>query len=168
MASISVLNPGFGYSVPPTVTILGDGTGATAVAVLNAAGNIKSITVTNPGTGYTSAIATVTNAPSDSTGRLGALNVTLEGQFGTLRMFYNNSKNVKTIFLENVGTVDYVNGIVTLKSFAPYGVDNDLGQLAITVNPQSTIISSTYNKIITVDPFDPTAVTVSVTAKSRK
>jgi len=32
--------------------------------------------------------------------------------------------------------------------------------------PTTTIVSSSYNRIITVDPFDPTAITVNVTAKS--
>jgi hypothetical protein len=44
-------------------------------------------------------------------------------------------------------------------------VDNPLGQLAITVNPTTTIISSSYNRIITLDPFDSNAITVNVTAK---
>ena len=39
-------------STPPTVTISGDGTGATAHAIM--AGNITKVNVTNPGSGYTS------------------------------------------------------------------------------------------------------------------
>ena len=66
----------------------------------------------------------------------------------------------------NAGTVDYVNGIVTLNSLSPVQVDNDLGQLTITANPTTTIISSTYNRIITIDPYDPNAIIVNVIAKT--
>jgi hypothetical protein len=164
--SISILNPGFGYQSAPTVTILGDGTGATAQATINSNGTIKEITVLTPGTGYTSAIATVTPVSNDTTGQLGTLVVNLEGRYGTLRTFYNNTTNVKTIFNPNIGTVDYKTGIVTLNSFGPIEVDNPLGQLTLSVNPITTIVSSSFNRIITVDPFDANAVVVNVRAKT--
>lgn len=165
--SITVLNPGFGYSVtsPPTATILGDGTGATAEVVLDGNGSIKSILVTNAGTGYTSAMVKITNSSSDTTGSLGAAVVTLQGRYGTIRTYYNNTQNVKTLLNLNAGTIDYQEGVLTLNSFAPLGVDNDLGQLTVSVNPATTILSSSYNRIITVDPFDSNAIIVNVTAK---
>lgn len=164
--SISILNPGFGYQSAPKVTILGDGTGATAVATINNNGSLKSITVTNAGVNYTSAIATITPQSGDTTGQLGAAIVKLEGQYGTLREYYNNDINVKTVFNNNIGTVDYDNGIVTLNSFGPINVNNDLGQLTVSVNPTTSIVSSSYNRIITLDPYDPNAIVVNVTAKT--
>jgi hypothetical protein len=164
--SISILNKGFGYQYTPTVTISGDGSGATAIATINTDGTIKAITVTSSGNNYTSAIATITPASGDTTGKLGAATVTLQGQYGTLRTFYNNTQYVKTVLNSNAGTVDYTNGIVTLNSFGPVHVDNDLGQLTISANPTTTIISSTYNRIITIDPYDPNAVVVNVIAKT--
>ena len=44
---------GSGFIAPPVVTITGDGTGASAVATIDANGNLTGITMTNPGTGYT-------------------------------------------------------------------------------------------------------------------
>ena len=38
-------------------------------------------------------------------------------------------------------------------------------QMAVTVNPTTTIVSSSYNRIITVDPFDSNSIVVNVTAK---
>jgi len=166
VSTIQVTNAGFGYQYAPTVTILGDGQGATAEAVINDNGTIKSISVLTSGNNYTSAIASITPSSSDTTGRNAAAVVILEGQYGTLRSYYNNDQQAKTILNPNIGTVDYVNGIVTLNSFSPIEIDNPLGQLAISVNPTTTIISSGRNKIITVDPFDPNAITVSITAKS--
>ena len=56
--SISVINPGSGYAVPPVVTITaaaGDttGAGAEAVATIDSLGKVAAVTVTNPGLGYT-------------------------------------------------------------------------------------------------------------------
>ena len=163
--TISIINPGFGYSATPTVTILGDGTGATAHAVV-VNERISKIVVDTAGTGYTSAIAVITPASSDTTGALGAAVVNLQGRYGTLRSYYNNSSSVKTVFNSNIGTIDYTNGVIELVNFNPIGVDNELGQLTITTNPTTSIISSTYNRIITVDPYDSNAIVVNVIAKS--
>lgn len=165
--SISLLNTGFGYQYPPIVTILGDGQGATAEAVINTSGQIRRIDVTNSGNNYTSAIVSITPATYDTTGRNAAAIVNLEGRYGTLRSFYNNSQYVKTVFKNNVGTIDYLNGIITLDSFGPIEVDNPLGQLTISVKPKSTLLSSTYNRILTLDPFDPNAITVNIIAKTQ-
>lgn len=164
--SVSIINPGYGYQSAPTVTILGDGTGATAEAVITATGVLKSINVTNAGNNYTSAIATITPVTNDTTGQLGSAVVNLQGRYGTLRTYYNNTLNVKTVLNNNAGTIDYNEGVVTLDSFGPIEVDNDLGQLAITANPSTTIVSSSFNRIITVDPFDPNAIVVTVIAKT--
>jgi len=162
--TIDVINPGYGYQSTPTVTILGDGSGATATAsIVN--GVISKITVINSGNNYTQAIATITPASGDTTGQLGAVVVNLQGRFGTLRTYYNNASQVKTIFDSNIGTIDYLNGIITLESFNPYGVNEPLGQLTISVTPTTNIISSSYNRIITIDPYDSNAIKVSVTAK---
>lgn len=164
--SITVTNPGFGYQYPPTITILGDGTGATAEAVITTNGVIRSINVLTPGTGYTSAIIKITNTAGDTTGTLAAATASLEGRYGTLRTYFNDTQNVKTVFNSNVGTVDYNLGIVTLNALAPINVNNELGQLTLSANPTSTIVSSSYNRIITVDEFDPQSIIVTVTAKT--
>jgi hypothetical protein len=163
---ISVTNPGYGYQLAPTIEILGDGKGATAIAQISANGRLKSITVTNAGSGYTSALVKITRQSQDTTGQQAAAVPVLEGRYGTLRSYYNNTNYVKTIFSENVGTIDYAQGIVTLNSLSPVQVNNDLGQLTVSAKPTSTIISSTYNRIITVDPFDPIAIVVNVVAKT--
>jgi len=161
---ISVINPGYSYTLTPSVTIYGDGTGATAEAII-INGSLSAINVLTPGSGYTAALVVITPAPNDTTGMNGAGVATLEGQFGTLRLYYYNQNNVKTILNSNAGTIDYTNGIVTLNSFNPYDVDNPLAQLTISVNPATTIFSSSYNRIITVDPNDPSAITINVTAR---
>ena len=162
--TLSVINPGFNYQLIPTVTILGDGTGATAEATI-VNGSITNISVTNAGNNYTSAVATITPQPGDTTGQNAAAIVNLQGRFGTLRTYYFNSKNIKTILNSNIGTIDYTNGIITLNNFNPTGIDNVLGQLAIGVTPVKSTFASTQNGIITIDPYDPAAITVNVTSK---
>ena len=164
--SISVLNPGYGYQSPPTITINGDGTGATAETIINGSGSITAINVLTSGNNYTSAYATITPAKNDTTGQLGAAVVNLQGRYGTLSLYRIDGVNGKVSVNSNIGTVDYVNGVITLTAFNPSGVDNALGQLIISVNPTTTIISSTYNRIITVDPYDSNSVIVNVTAKT--
>jgi len=167
ISSISVTNPGFNYKATPIVTILGDGTGASAHAVI-VNGSISSIVVDNPGSGYTSAIVNITNASNDTIGSGGAASVTLTGQIGTIETYYYSSAGVKTILNSNAGTIDYTNGIITLNNFGPYNIDNPLGQLTVSVKPTTSIISSTYDGIITVDPFDSNAIIVNVIAKKSR
>jgi phage tail sheath protein FI len=71
--TIPVSAQGSGYLVPPNVLISGDGTGAIAVANLGTGGNatkVVSITVTAPGTGYTSATATISSGSGATAGTI--------------------------------------------------------------------------------------------------
>jgi hypothetical protein len=70
--------------------------------------------------------------------------------------------NIKTVLDVNAGTINYSTGKVILTDFSPLSVNNDLGRFTISVVPDSTIVSSTYNKIIATDIFDPEAITVNV------
>ncbi|MCB1473846.1 MAG: phage tail sheath subtilisin-like domain-containing protein [Rhodobiaceae bacterium] len=54
--SIALDDAGAGYTVAPTVTITGDGTGAAAIATIDANGEVTEVVVTNPGAGYTGAV----------------------------------------------------------------------------------------------------------------
>jgi len=158
--SISIINPGFGYTSTPTVSIVGDGTGATATAlVIN--GQITNITVTNAGSNYTQAIVQISGGGGSSA----SASAVLAGNNGILRTYYYTN-GVKTILNPTAGTVDYDNGIVILTAFNPSDVNNTLGVLSIQAVPTSTIISSSRDKIITLDTSDPNATNVNLTAKS--
>jgi len=163
VATINVLNQGFGYTKAPTVTITGDGSGAEAYAVLTA-GRVTNIVVTNPGFNYTQAIVMITNAGGDTTGALAFATAVLEGSIGSLRTYYYNN-NVKVILNPNAGTIDYAKGVVTLDDFAPIDINNDLGLFTITAVPDSTIISSSFNRIVALDDFDSDAVKVTIIAQ---
>ena len=162
--SISINNPGYNYQLPPTITIYGDGTGATAEPIMSL-GTIRGVTITNAGNNYTSAVATVVPQSIDNTGTGAALTVNLQGRYGTIRSYYFNNKNVKAILNDKVGTIDYVNGIIELNSFNPLDTDDPLGELSILVTPKTTAFTSKYNKIITIDASDSSSVAVNVIAQ---
>lgn len=162
ITSINVTNQGFSYTKTPTVTIIGDGKDAAAYAVI-ASGRVVSIVVTNPGYNYTQATVIISNAENDTTGTLAYASPVLEGSLGTLRTYYYLN-NTKVILNSNAGEIDYLSGLVTLTDFAPLSVNNPLGQFSVSVVPDSSIVSSTYNRIIAIDEFDPEAITVTVGA----
>lgn len=163
VGTINVVNPGFGYVKTPIVTITGDGTGAEAYAVL-AGSRVNNIVVTNPGANYTQAIVTITPAEGDTIGGFAFATAELEGKLGILRTYYYNLTNLKVILNSDAGTVDYEKGLITLNNFSPIDIDDALGQFTLSVVPDSTIISSTYNKIVALDEFDTGSITVTVLA----
>jgi hypothetical protein len=71
VVSITISNGGTGYTSAPTVTLTGDGSGATATAFINGSGVVDSIDITNQGSGYTSP-PTVAFTGGDGTGAVAA------------------------------------------------------------------------------------------------
>ncbi len=161
LESIEIVNPGFGYTSTPTINIIGDGYGANAHAVV-VNGSIYQIIVDQTGANYSQAIIEIVGG----NGQLGQAVGVLQGRYGTIKSYYYNTKKIKTNYSENVGTIDYYDGIVTLNGFNPVNVNNPLGQLTISVKPQSNILYSSKNKILTIDPYDPAAIVVNVREKS--
>lgn len=161
--TISVVSGGSGYT-SPTVTISGDGTGATATATVEN-GVITFITVVTGGTNYTQASVVIT----DSTGTGASAIAVLRGNYAQLRTYYfvNGVKNILggSGHSSSPGTVDFSTGIVTLNNFTLTSLNNTDGILRVNGYAANRIISSTYNKIITLDNNDSSAITVNVTAK---
>lgn len=157
--SIIILNPGYNYTSVPTVTIRGDGQGASARAII-VNERIEQIIIDNPGNNYTQAIVEI----SGGGGVFGSASVVLQKQFGRLRTYYFN-KGVKYILNNNIGTVDYYNGIVTLENFNPYNINNFLAQLSINIVPDTTIIYSKHNKMLVMDDKDLEAVKINLNKK---
>jgi hypothetical protein len=158
--SLSIINGGAGYSSVPTITIYGDGTGATAIAELTN-GSISNISIINQGKNYTQAVVVVSGG-----GGSGAEIVPVfSGNVVSLRSFYYNN-NIKVILQQNIGEINYSAGVVKLNNFNPYQINNLLGYMAITVVPESTIFYSTKDKIITLDIMDDSAITLNVQSKA--
>jgi hypothetical protein len=155
--SIILINGGSGYSSAPVVTIYGDGTGATATAdVLN--GVITDIRITNSGRNYTQALVAIT----DTTGTGASATATLKDNYTGLRTYYFQNL-IKNVLTQDAGLIDYTKGIVTLTDFQPYTINSIDGYFKVNALAQDRVVASSFNKIITLDSSDPTAITVNVT-----
>ncbi len=76
VTSITITDPGqYTNGVIPNVTVVGDGEGATATAVVNITGNLTSITILNQGSGYT--FADIEIEPPTNIGNGGVASVTI-------------------------------------------------------------------------------------------
>jgi hypothetical protein len=159
--SIQITEPGVNYSSAPTVTINGDGAGATAVAKITA-GKITSITLTNKGANYTRASVII----SGGNGTGAAAIAKLEYKFGKLRTFYTNTNGEKVIVNNNAGDIDYETGLITINSLATGGtVDNNFyGNNILTINLpiDKDIIATERNQIVNIDDLDSRSIQIDV------
>lgn len=164
ISKINIINPGRGYTYAPTITIVGDGTGATAEATVSN-GRIVSVRMTNTGTSYTRASVTLNGGE----GVEAQLTAQLQSRVGTLNASYYRSSGEKVTVRENVGTINYDTGIVTLTSFTNSGtVTNDLfGTNILTVNVplDPDIVYPVKNRIITLDENDSSSILLDIVAE---
>jgi hypothetical protein len=163
--SITVTNPGYGYTLTPTVEIIGDGEGATARAVI-VNGKISMIEVLTPGINYTTAAVRIIGGG----GSLGAGSAVLDGRYGQIRISYFktdevSSQSTKVIINKSLnngvtGIIDYTLGIIYINNFNPKAVNNNFGDISIHIKPKNSIIQSKLNKMLVLDENDPTSVVV--------
>lgn len=161
--NISIVNAGRNYLTAPNVQIVGDGTGATAVAKV-LSGRIISIDVINPGTDYSSAAVVITS--EDGAG--GTAIAELQSNHGILRSYYYTSNGSKVFVNRAAGTVDYTTGQIVLNNLRAFDVlENDWyddNYLTITVPIDEEIINPLRNRILTVDENDPRSYQIQMVA----
>ena len=157
ISSISVTNPGQGFKTEPTITIDGDGTGASARAII-VNERIQSIEIVNRGIDYTR--ATVTISGGNGYGASGT--AIIDGRVGTIRTVYYDSLAQRQIVDENAGEIDYDAGIVTISNIAIKDVQSVDGDIRLSIESEKGIISTTKNTIISIDQDDPTAISTTL------
>ena len=150
VTEIQVIDPGSGYTTRPTVTITGDGTGATAEAVV-VNGRVISINVTNRGINYTRAIVTI----SGGNGFGASAIVVLDARFGDLRTVFFDSLSRRQVVNPKVGTINYDTGKIEINDLRVISVPSPDGLIRISAESTSSVIQSTRNTIITLDEDDP-------------
>lgn len=159
--SVFVTSSGSGYITPPTVTITGDGSGATARARITN-GKVVGIDVINRGTDYTAATALIT---SDS-GNGASAEVNLQLRNGILRTFYYKTNGEKVVVNSNAGTVDYITGRITLLLLPATGVaDNDrydTNFLTFNAVPFDYLIQPLRNRILDIDDNDSAGISITM------
>jgi len=161
ISEVQITNPGSGYVVAPTVTISGDGVGATAEAVI-VNGRIQSINMTNRGTDYTRAIITITGGSGYGAEAVAVV----DGRTGTLRTIYYDTLAQRQIINANAGTIDYNNGIITINDIRFISVDSTDGLIRLNIEAEKGIIQSTRDTIITIDVDDPTSISTTLEKKN--
>lgn len=159
--SVIITNGGVNYFTTPTVTITGDGTGATATASIQN-GSITKIIIDNNGSNYSYANIVITGG-----GGTGASAVArLENKTGTLRTYYYSNTGQKIILTEGAGSIEYDTGVVTLNSFRSFDgtADNYYDTDVLTVNfpINNDIILPLRNRILTIDENDPIAIEITM------
>jgi hypothetical protein len=161
---IDIVNGGLNYTTVPTVTIVGDGTGATGVAKLYG-GRVASIEMTNKGVNYTRAAVTI----EGETGIGVIVEPILQSRIGKLRTYYLNINGEKIFVNNDAGTIDYDNGIVVLKSLLPVSVATNSyyepNVLSINTFVDKEIISSIRNKIIDIDVDNPLSYQLEIVSE---
>jgi hypothetical protein len=161
---IDISNPGFNYTTAPTITIIGDGTGATAIARITA-GRISSIVMTNKGINYSRATVSITGGGGSEASAVARL----ESKFGTLRSFYIKPNGEKVVVNDNVGTVNYETGLIELLSVRTLGTSpNDFydeNVLTFNIPIDREIITPLRNRVLTVDRNDPTSIQIDIVAE---
>lgn len=162
--SISIINPGINFSSTPTITITGDGTGATAVAKV-VSNRIAEITVTNKGLNYTRAIVSIIGGGGSEASAVARL----QSKFGNLRTYYFKDTGEKVIVNADAGTINYETGEIVLKTLATTGtVTNDFygeNQLVFNLPVDNEVISKFRNRIMTIDLNDPLSIQYEVMAE---
>ena len=158
VSSVQVTNRGAGFITNPTVTITGDGVGATATATI-VNGGLDSITLTNRGSGYTRAVATL----SGGDGGYGATAIViLDARFGNLRTIYFDDLAQRQVVQEDVGTIDYNLGIVTLNDLRILSVVSVDGLIRLTIQSERGIVTSNKSTIITIDSTDTSSIVTNL------
>lgn len=154
---IKILNPGRNFTSTPTVVISGDGSGATARAVV-VNGKIQTIIVESAGSEYTTATARVVGGGGTGVSLLPIM----QGRTGVLRTYYFNAAKNKIILNKNAGTIDYVNGKITLDSFNPSDIGNDISEISIYIRPATYEFVSNKNRLITYDDSVQKTLTINL------
>lgn len=157
ITEILVTNPGYNYTDQPTVTITGDGTGATAVAVISN-GKLEKITVINRGSEYTRAIVTITGG-----GGTGAAAVpVLDAKHGDLRTIYYDDEAKRQIINEKAGTINYETGVVEINNIRFITTDSTDGYIRVDVEADNYIVKTDKNTILTIDDTDAAAFSIEM------
>lgn len=161
---IDILDSGINYINAPTVTIKGDGRGATATARV-VGGRLFAIDVTNVGSDYSNAIVELTGGDGYGASAVAIL----QSKIGILRTYYYKTNGEKVIVNSNAGTVNYSTGTITLDSIKVFSVmENDFyddDTLTFKIQADEDIIKPLRNRILVIDDADAKSKQITMIAE---
>jgi hypothetical protein len=165
IVGVDILDAGFGYKYPPTLTILGSGQAADIKTLINSLGSITSVKILNSGQGYDQTNTTITVRSlsvlvlndSETTGSwtIYSYNPVKENWNRTRTKQYDVNNFWNYIDWYAVGynqfvKIDHiVNGI-----FGIFSIDVEIGQIVKVNTPGSTskwILLEKYNNVASLD-----------------
>ena len=157
ISSIEISNAGYNYLTAPTITITGDGVGATAIAtILN--GQISEIKMTNRGVDYSRAVVTITGGSG-----VGSIaTAVIDSRIGTIRTIYFDTNADRQIINSAVGTINYASGVIEINDLKVLAVAAPDGLIRLSLETESGIIDSNRQTILTIDETDTTSITTQL------
>ena len=157
ISSIEISNAGYNYLTAPTITITGDGVGATAIAtILN--GQISEIKMTNRGVDYSRAVVTITGGSG-----VGSIaTAVIDSRIGTIRTIYFDTNADRQIINSAVGTINYDSGVIEINDLKILAVAASDGLIRLSLETESGIIDSNRQTILTIDETDTTSITTQL------
>ncbi len=153
ISEIQITNAGYGYISVPTVTISGDGVGATATAIIDQ-GRVTSIQINNRGFDYSRATVTI----SGGGGFSATATVRIDSSVGTLRTIYFDANANRQVINSSVGEINYLTGRITIRDINIIAVSTTDNLVRLTVGSEEGIIESTRSTIVTIDETDPASI----------
>jgi len=160
ISSILIVNSGFDYTEPPIVTIRGDGTGATAKAII-VNGRIESIEIIERGVNYTTASVLIENTET-GLGSGAEATAIVNREIGTLRLSYFDEKFERKFINENIGRINYKTGKINLTDLFIDSVATQDELIRFTAKSEISIINSLRNTLIVIDEEDPSAIEIEL------
>ena len=120
--------------------------------------------VKHPFDGYEGAISSSTFSYSDVSGTT-YTNCRLDDLNGFIRV-YRMVNTVKTIVRENIGTINYTTGLLTLSAFNPSAITNNI--VNIFFEPATNDLVPVREQILQINDSDVTCNTTDVNAVERR
>lgn len=160
VSSVQVVRGGADLITAPRLDVIGDGIGASLRAVVTN-GKITSVIVDKPGSDYSTASIKAYDQDENLLTSV-VLNPLIQNTTGKLRSYYFDNNNIKIVYSEDAGTIDYLNGIITLSQFNPLDVKDSFKILKFYATPKNTLFNSERNTIITLDIDNQSQVSIDV------
>lgn len=160
VSSVQVILGGSGLTEAPRLDVIGDGIGASLRAVITN-GKVTSVIVDKPGSDYSTAVIRAFDQDNNLLPNV-VLKPLIENTTGRLRSYYFDNNNIKVVFSDSAGTIDYLNGTITINQFSPIDVKDSFKILKFFATPKNTLFNSARNTIITLDIENQSQVAIDV------
>lgn len=160
ISTVQVVLGGSGLIQTPRLDVIGDGVGASITATITNQ-KITAVNILKPGSDYTTAVIKAYDQDNNLLPNI-ILKPLIQNTTGTLRSFYFDNNNIKIVYSNNAGTIDYINGVITLSQFKPIDIKDTFKTLKFFAKPKNTLFSSERNTIITLDIENQSQVSIEV------